>query len=236
VNTEGFFVRIDAEVARLARSAAEERQMPLREVVERALRLFLAEITEPERRAAALHAMEEALLGRLDRRLGQHFERVAGLYAREAFDLAQALDLIKRVLAYEVKDRETFGKYLEESRAEATRVPKQRVVPTTVEAAEALETAKKAQAELNQLKAQYQLLWKQHEAVKESLVATQNERRDLEQKNHSLTNDYRREAAKVERTHARFTWAIQQFEAQRGFSKRPIADFLAQWDKDHGGV
>ncbi|HYG60145.1 MAG TPA: hypothetical protein VD902_18920, partial [Symbiobacteriaceae bacterium] len=57
--TEPFFVRIDSEVARLAKATAAQQKMPLREVTERALRLFITEVTEPERRASALHAMEE---------------------------------------------------------------------------------------------------------------------------------------------------------------------------------
>jgi hypothetical protein len=35
--------------------------------------------------------------------------------------------------------------------------------------------------------------------------------------------DYRRQLAKNEKLQARFAWAMQQFEAQRGFSKRPMA-------------
>jgi hypothetical protein len=216
--TEGFFVRIDTEVARLARSTAEERQMPLRELVERALRQHIAEITEPEQRAAALHAMEDALLGRMDRRLGQHFERVAGLYAREAFDVAQTLDLVKRLLTYSARDREILQKHLSESRVEATRHLKQRADwqgGTDPEVEEALKKAR-------ELAGQWEAYAKSQEAAKTR----------LEQENQKLKADLKEQQLRAGAIQERFAWAVKQFEAQRGLSRRPLSEFLAQYDRE----
>jgi len=234
--TDPFFVRIDAETARLARATAEQRKMPLRELTERALRLYITEVTEPEKRAAAMHAMEEALLGRLDRRLGQHLERVSGLYAREAFDVAQTLDLVKRILTHALRDRELLKTYLEDSRAEATRILKQRInLPPSADPA-MVEELKKAREEAAQWKAAAQ-------KVQEEKTSLEQAKSRLHLDNTRLTRD--KEDAKgtiqhlewkMDRIRTRFTWAIHQFEAQRGFTKRPIADFLGQWDRENGSV
>jgi len=213
--TEGVFVRIDSEVARLARATAEERQMPLRELVERALRGFISEQYEPERRAAALHAMEEALLGRLDRRLAQHLERIAGLYAREAFDLAVNLDLTKRTLAWVVKDRETILGYLEEAKATATRTLRERAVLP----AEAQEAVQKAREEAKG--------WQGRAKALEAQVEAERARAD------SMAQELEQERRLRRRAEERITWAMMQFEAQRGFSKRPLSEFLAQYDREH---
>ncbi len=210
--TEGFFVRIDAEVARLARATAQERQMPLRELVERALREYISGTTEPERRAAALHAMEQALLGRLDRRLGQHLERVAGLYAREAFDVAQTLDLVKRILAYAVRgDKQVLGRYIAESRAEATRTLKQRVNWRGVAEPTIEEQLRKA---------------------KDAMTKLEQENQDLKARVEELTRQLADERSRAAAIQERFTWAIKQFESQKGFSRRPLSEFLAQYDRE----
>jgi hypothetical protein len=231
--TEPFFVRIDSEVARLARATAEHQQMPLREVTERALKAFIAEVTEPERRAAALHAMEDALLGRMDRRLGKHYERVADLYARQAFDTAQTLDLVKRVLWYSIRDNHIFEKYLDDSRKEATRVLKQRAeVPLPGSAAE--DAVKKAQDAAHKLKEEIDHLNKEIKKLEQTNDALVGRARKAEVRAADVEQDLFRESAKAEKIEARFTWAIQQFEAQRGFSRRPIADFLRIWDDQNG--
>lgn len=231
--TEPYFVRIDSEVARLARATAENQKIPLREVTERALKAFIAEVTEPGRRAAALHAMEEALLGRMDRRLGQHYERVAGLYARQAFDTAQALDLVKRVLWYSVRDNHMMEKFLDESRKEANRILKQRAeVPLPGSGAE--EAVKKAQDAAFKLQEEIDHLKKEMKKLEQANDTLGNRARRAEDRAADLEKVLFYESAKVEKTEARFTWAIQQFEAQRGFSRRPIADFLAMWDAQNG--
>lgn len=222
--TEGFFARIDAQVARLARATAEERKMPLRELVEKALRMYINELTEPERRAAALHAMEEALLGRLDRRLGQHLERVSGLYAREAFDLAQTLDLVKRILWHTVRDREMMTTYLNESRTEATKTLQQRAaIPAGGDATEAV---KKAQEVGQKWQARAQQLEKENTRLHEVNGQLQEEKA-------RLIHERQQAVDQARMIQERFGWAVQQFEAQRGFSKRPLGDFLRQWDQEH---
>jgi len=213
--TEGFFVRIDTEVARLARATAEERKIPLRDLTERALRAYVSEVQEPERRASALHAMEEALLGRLERRLAQHFERVAGLYAREAFDLAVNLDLTKRTMAWVVKDREKITRYLEDARATATRTLRERAA-LPVDAQEAVQEAREIARS-----------WKaKAEAAQGELDAA---RTRVEQ----LADQVEQERRMRRRAEERVAWAMMQFEAQRGFSKRPLSEFLAEYDRVH---
>ncbi len=189
--------------------------MPLREVVERALRGFISEQHEPERRAAALHAMEEALLGRLDRRLAQHLERIAGLYAREAFDLAVNLDLTKRTMAWVVKDREKILGYLEEAKATATRTLRERAVLP----ADAHEAVQKARDEAK--------TWHGRAKVLEAQVEAERARAD------SAAQELEQERRLRRRAESRIAWAMMQFEAQRGFSKRPLSEFLAQYDREH---
>jgi chromosome segregation ATPase len=205
-------------------------------VAERALKLFIAEVTEPGRRAAALHAMEEALLGRMDRRLGQHYERVAGLYAREAFDVAQTLDLVKKVLWYSVRaDKETYGKYVEDSRKEASRVLKVRAeIPLPGSNAE--EAVKKAQAEVARLQDQIEHLNQVIKKQEQMSDVLHSRARKAEERAADLEQDWHHEHVKAEKTEARFTWAIQQFELQRGLGRRPIAEFLRLWDQQHGDI
>lgn len=231
--TEPFFVRIDGEVARLVRATAEHQKVPLREVTERALKMFIAEVTEPERRAAALHGMEEALLGRMDRRLGQHYERVAGLYAREAYDVAQALELVKRVLWHSIRgDKELYGKHVDETRKEATRILKQRAeIPLPGSNAE--EAVKKAQEKAFKLQEQIDHLNQTVKRLEQSNEAQVNRARTAEEEAADLEKSLLKESARAERIEARFTWAIQQFEMQRGFTRRPIGDFLRQWDEQN---
>lgn len=231
--TEPFFVRIDSEVARLARATAEDQQMPLREVTERALKAFIAEVTEPGRRAAALHAMEDALLGRMDRRLGQHYERVAGLYARQAFDTAQALDLVKRVLWHTVRDNRMFEQFLEESRKEANRILKQRAeVP--LPGTEAEQAVKKAEDRAFKLQEEIDHLKKEIKKLEQANDALVGRARKAEDRASDMDKEVFYASAKAERVEARFAWAIREFEAQRGFSRRPIADFLRLWDEQNG--
>jgi hypothetical protein len=227
-------VRIDAEVARLARATAEHQKIPLREVTERALKLFIAEVTDPGRRAAALHAMEDALLGRMDRRLGQHYERVAGLYAREAFDIAQMLDLMKRLLWHSIRgDKEMYTKYVDESRTEATRILRQRAeIP--LPGSNADEAVKKAQEKAFKLQEQIDHQ-DQHIKKLEQMTETLSGRaRKAEYREVELEQALHEEKSRAERIEARFAWAIQQFETQRGFTKRPIGEFLRLWDEQNG--
>lgn len=232
--TEPFFVRIDSEVARLARATAEHQKVPLREVTERALKLFIAEVTDPERRANALHAMEEALLGRMDRRLGQHYERVAGLYAREAFDIAQTLDLVKQLLWYQTRgDKETYGKFLDQSRKEAYRVLNMRA-ELPLPGSNADEAVKKVQERADQLQQKINHLNSELKKLEQTNEALASRSRKAEDREHELDQAFWHEKAKAEKIEARFTWAIRQYEAQRGFTKRPIGDFLRSWDEQNG--
>lgn len=213
--TEGFFVRIDSEVARLARATAEERKMPLRELAERALRAFIGEVQEPERRAAALHPMEEALLGRLDRRLAQHLERVAGLYAREAYDVAMTLDLTKKTMAWVVNDREKIIRYIDDAKTKAARTLKERAA-LPVDAQEAVEEAREV---ARALKGKAEAL--------EAQLSAERARAD------NVTRELQQERRLRRRAEERITWAMKEFEAQRGFGRRPLSDFLEQYDREH---
>lgn len=213
--TEGFFVRIESEVARLARATAEERKVPLRELTERALRAYIGEVQEPVRRAAALHPMEEALLGRLDRRLAQHLERIAGLYAREAYDLAMVLDLSKKTMAWVVNDRDKIIRYMQEAKAAATRTIKERAAfPAEAQEAveEARQTARTLQGKVETLQAQ---------------LDAERARAD------QVTAELEQERRLRWRAENRFAWAVAQFEAQRGFGKRALSEFLSQFDREH---
>jgi hypothetical protein len=224
--TETLFLRVDPEVARMVRRVCEEREVTLGQFAEGVFRQHLAETTTEEDRKNLLSNVEDALVTRLDRRLGDHLERVAGLYAREAFDHAEALSLVKVLLSMAAKDQGLVERYLVNARKDATDRLKSRTGPVA-------EFMAQARAGVDQLRAE---LGEARQATAQQRArADMAEKRaaDLESKLAALHVRLQEESAFHKYERARDEWAAQQFEGQGMLRRRSFQDWRAEYARQN---
>jgi hypothetical protein len=225
-NTETLFLRVDPKVARMVRRACEEGEITLGLFAETVFRQHLAESTTEEDRKNLLSNVEEALVVRLDRRLAGHLERVAGLYAREAFDHAEALFLVKVLLSLEVRDREMIQRYLENARKDATEKLRTRTGAVAELAAQARSGADQLTAALGEAR---------QATAQQRARADMAEKRaaDLEAKLTALQVRLQEESAVHKYERARDEWAAQQYESQGMLRRRSFQEWRAEYVRQH---
>ncbi|HLN62323.1 MAG TPA: hypothetical protein VK464_12290 [Symbiobacteriaceae bacterium] len=225
-NTETLFLRVDPEVARMVRRACEQREVTLGQFAEMVFRQHLAETTTGEDRKNLLSNVEGELVARLDRRLGGHLERVAGLYAREAFDHAEALFLIKVLLSLELRDTGMVERYLGNARKDATERLKSRTGPVADFMAQARAAVDQLRAELGDAR---------QATAQERARADMAEKRaaDLESKMAALHVRLKEESALHKYERARDEWAAQQYETQGMLRRRSFQEWRAEYVRQH---
>ncbi len=228
-NTETLYLRVDPEVARLVRRASDERQQPLSQLAEQAFRRFLAEATTEEDRKNLLTNVEEALVRRLESRLGDALNRVANLYAKEAFDHAEGLFLIKAVASMLAKDERVVERLLVNARRDATERLKRRAGPE----AEAISTLRTREeqlvAELKQVKKEAETQRHRGEEALGQLADALERVQDLQQQ-----LEQARRKHEYERT--RDAWAAQQYESQGMLRRRSFSEWQAEYTRQHPQV
>lgn len=137
--TENLSLRLDPEVIRLARRAAQGCRQTLREFFEQALRRHVAAVTKPEEQANLISTVEEALLRQMDKRLNDVLERIAALSAKEALDQAHTLQILKRVLYLQVGDQKKTHIGIDQAWKEAVERVRSRGRPSPPEAVRELD-------------------------------------------------------------------------------------------------
>lgn len=243
--TQNLSLRLDPEVDRLARRTAESLKMTLREFYEAAVRYYVTACTTPEERTNLLSSVEAAFLNRLDGRIKDMLERVAALSAKEAMDQAHTLQMMKRVLFGQVKDRNEYKKIAESAWAEAVaKVQKRgRPVPPDVlvelqskldereerleakdgevrqawdEAKQALEAKRSANQEIITLKNALARVSRELQSLEGALQWQQRERKELEL-------ELRRER-----------WVSERLEKQgmNPIGRKTAAELRAQFDQE----
>lgn len=226
--TETLFLRLDPALARTVRDQAKARDRTISALAEEALKAYINDTTSADHRAKLLQATEEALLSRVEQRLNQLLINVRGLYAKEAMDTAQTLELVKQVLALGLRDERQLTSIINGSRQEAhrrisARAPWPAPIPPEVEAKLALLENDKAQltAQVNQLKKQISTL----EGHVETYRAGQDELRTaLSQTKTEVTMANQA----IENAQTKYEKAIQAFEAQGIIKRKSIREILAE--------
>lgn len=228
-NTETLYLRVDPEVARLVRRASDERQQPLNQLAELAFRRFLAEATTEEDRKNLLTNVEEALVRRLEGRLADTLNRVANLHAKEAFDHAEGLFLIKAIVSMLARDERTVERLLVNARGDATDRLKRRAGPEA-EVISALRTREEQlTADLKRVKKEAETLRHRGEEALSLLTEAQEHEKALqrEMEHQRRVHEYQR---------ARDAWAAQQYENQGMLRRRSFADWQAEYSRQHPSV
>lgn len=107
-------------------------------LVEQALRLFLATSQADHERAALLSAVEEALVLRLDKRLGRTVEAMRDLIAKGSYDQCLTLHILGEVLEALFKnDQRTLEQIAKRARKEAADdLRRKAVIPEDLESEE----------------------------------------------------------------------------------------------------
>jgi|GEM_PF-1658406 len=232
-NTETLFLRVDPEVARLVRRACDEREVTLSQLGEVAFRKFLAATTTEEERKNLLSGVEEALVGRIDQRKGQVLERIAGLYAKEAFDHAEGLYLMKAIVSMTTRDEKLTERYFVNARKDATERLKNRTGPVAEALAQSraqIDQLTKDVAEARRVAdSQYERAERQ---AKELSQAAESARRQ-EHKNQELQEQLEQQRRLHEFDRARDEWAAQQVETQGMLRRKTFQEWRAEYLKQH---
>lgn len=225
-NTETLYLRVDPEVARLVRRASDERQQPLNQLAELAFRRFLAEATTEEDRKNFLTNVEEGMIRRLEGRLADTLNRVASLYAKEAFDHAEGLFLIKALASMSVKDERVLERLLINARKDATERLKRRAGPEA-EVVSALRTREEQLvAELKRVKKEAETeRHRGEEALRQLAEALEREK--------ALQQEMEQERRVHEYERARDAWAAQQYEGQGMLRRRSFQEWQAEYSLQH---
>lgn len=226
--TETLFLRLDPALARTVRDQAKARDTTISALAEEALKAYINDTTGADHRTQLLQVTEEALLTRVEERFNRLLSNVRGLYAKEALDSAQTLELVKQVLALGLRDEKQLATLINGARQEAhkrisARAPWSTPIPPEVEAK--LATLEKEKAKLNDAINQQ----KQQITYRESIIETwrrgQEELRNAVDQAKTETQQARWETTELQ---ARFDRAIQAFEAQGMIKRKSIREILAE--------
>lgn len=226
--TETLFLRLDPALARTIRDQAKARDTTISALAEEALKAFIHDTTSADHRAKLLQVTEEALLSRMEERLNRLLTNIRGLYAKEALDTAQTLELVKQVVALGLRDERQLANIINGARHEAhkrisARAPWPAPIPPEVEARMATQEREKAQltAQVKQLQERVSSLAGQVETYQQG---QQELRTALDQANTQI----RRTEYERNQLRDRYEKAIQQFEAQGMIKRKSIREILAE--------
>lgn len=228
-NTETLYLRVDPEVARLVRRASDERQQPLNQLAELAFRRFLAEATTEEDRKNLLTNVEEAMVRRLEGRLADTLNRVANLYAKEAFDHAEGFFLIKALVSMNVKDERILERLLVNAGKNATERLRHRAGPEAEVISSLRSREEQLAAELRRAKKEAETHRQRGEEALRQLAEALEREKDLLRE-----MDHERRAHEYER--ARDAWALQQYEGQGMLRRRSLQEWQAEYSRQHPRV
>lgn len=226
--TETLFLRVDPALARTVRDHAQAQSITISALAEEALKTYINDRTDANQRTVLLQVTEQALLSRMEERLNRLLSNVRGLYAKEALDTAQALELVKQVLALGIRDQRQLTSILNAARQEAhkrvsARAPWSTPSPPEVEARLTTQEREKAQltAQIQKLKSYIEDLEGRLEAFRaghEELRAAVDEAQDE-------TRRARRERAELQNLYEK---ALQLFEAQGMIKRKSFREILAE--------
>lgn len=144
---EPFTVRLPGDLVVAVRARARDEGASTAEVVAGALRRYLA--ANPEERAILVSEMEQALVDRLDRRIGRAVEDMRSVTARANFDQSLTLCLVVETLRVLFEnDRRSFQRITEEARKHAAlRLRREQVIPPEAESAAIAELQRSVDAQ-----------------------------------------------------------------------------------------
>jgi hypothetical protein len=225
-NTETLFLRVDPEVARMVRRESEGRQVGISQLAEAALRHYLAETTGEEDRKNFLGSVEEALVKRLEGRVKEFLNRIGDLYAREAFDHAEALFLVKALVSMEARDEKVTERLLTHARKDATARLKQRVEVDVEGLAQARSQVERLSAELARMKQEVAAQTGRAERAEQQLAA-------MEEKVGTLNKQLRQQKHMQQYERDRDEWAGQQMENQGMLRRKTFQEWRVEYQWQH---
>lgn len=228
--TENLSLRLDPEVIRLARRAAQECRQTLREFFEQALRRHVAAVTKPEEQANLISTVEEAFLRQMDKRLNDVLELIAALSAKEALDQAHTLQILKRVFYLQVGDQKKTHIGIDQAWKEAVERVRSRGRPSPPEAVRELD-AKLTAAEKQVAEQATQLREARSEAER---LREEGNRLRLELREHEDTvQTLRRRIVDLEQLLRQEEWVSRQLEAQGGlnFRRKTAAELREEYQR-----
>ncbi len=227
--TETLFLRVDPEVARLVRRASEERQLGISQLAEKALRQYLAESIAADDRKNLLSAVEEGMINRIDQRINDTLRRVGNLYAREAFDQAEALFLVKVLVSMQVRDERTLENFLGQARKDATERLKTRVGPEADALAKARDRVEVLLKERDEARASAQAEHQRAAKTEQELTAVKGRLTEANERVRSLEQQVLEERRTATYERQRDEWAATQYEAQGMLRRKSFQEWRAEY-------
>lgn len=229
--TETLFLRMDPVLVRAVKDLAKSKDMAISELAEDVLRSYVSDSIDANRRAKLLQATEQALLSRVEERFRRLAPNVQGLYAKEALDVALAVELLKQVAAMGLRDERQLASVIQNARQEAHRRVSSRSTwsgPIPPEVKAELNKTKEEKAKLQEENQQLRHWLSQAQGRCEAYSKGQEE---LRSELGVARQSEGRVKAETVRTRDRYEWAIQQYEAQGMLKRKSLREFLADYDR-----
>lgn len=227
--TETLYLRMDPALVRAVKQLARDRNLTHSELAEEALRSYVSDSTDADHRAKLLQATEEALLARVEGRFNRLASNIQGLYAKEALDIALAVELLKQLLAMGVREERQLSSLINGARQEAHRRVTSRTdwkgpLPPEIE-----EKLAKLAQEKAALLERIQQLKEQLSDTEAKRVALLRGQEELREARDSAQGEARTAEMEVRRIMGCIEGAIKEFEAQGMIKRRSIREIFEQW-------
>jgi hypothetical protein len=215
---EPFTVRLPSDLASSVRERGNTHPRGTAGLVEMAVRLYLASQQADQERAALLSSVEEALLERLDKRLGRAVEGLRDIAAKANYDQSLTLLLVHETLeTLFANDRQTLHRIYQGARQEAAQ---------RLRRASALSPEAEAEA--------VTMLRKELSGLQSTVESLREQNRELQERLSELVADRNYWHQSFEWEQRRYLWArsSERNQPQGLLAKRKtLGDFMEEYER-----